>query len=124
MKQVFVYGSLKRGGFLNHLMRLYGAEFVRVAVVRGFSLWSVAGMYPAMLPMQKGRVRGEVWDVPDHAMRELDGIEAQYLRKVVTDTEGKTVQAYVWRPESGYEYLTFHGDYWDAAARRWLPLHR
>lgn len=96
-KQIFVYGSLKRGGFLNASLAIRGGEYVSDAELDGHTLYSVGGMFPAMLPAEGKHVRGEVWSVPRHEVEGwLDGVEGAYDRKDVRLRDGRKVEAYVW----------------------------
>lgn len=116
MKRIFVYGSLKRGGFLNDQLLLSGARFEKEAELEGYSLWSVGGMFPAMLPAAGKVVVGEVWRIDsDFVKNWLDQVEAAYERIPVTLTDGTEAEAYRWnRPD---EWLTHHGENWNARRR-------
>jgi gamma-glutamylcyclotransferase (GGCT)/AIG2-like uncharacterized protein YtfP len=72
---VFVYGTLKRGGS-NHLF-LRGQKFLgEVRTAPGFTLYSL-GEYPGMVraPGDTQGVTGELWDVDDECLAELDRLE-------------------------------------------------
>lgn len=115
MVKVFVYGSLKRGGFLNAYMRT--GTFLREAKLRGFSLWSV-GPFPAMLwteDKETDFVLGEVWEMPEYVIPTLDRVEWMYERVLVETEDGDEVSTYVWA--SPLEWLKhWHGSEWKVDA--------
>jgi gamma-glutamylcyclotransferase (GGCT)/AIG2-like uncharacterized protein YtfP len=82
--QLFVYGSLKRGGL--HHEELRGAPFLGEArTVPGFRLepW---GQYQALVPAPgtDSSVAGELFDIPSELLPELDEFEGDaYERKYV-----------------------------------------
>lgn len=81
---VFVYGTLRRGGVRAMSERFPGAKFVADAKVSG-SLYDL-GEYPGLLLGESSSpVVGEVYEVDDALLKELDGIEASsdYWRKQV-----------------------------------------
>lgn len=112
MKFVFVYGTLKRGGPLNQVLSRVGASFMKGAKVEGYTLWSVDGVFPAMLPEKDGVVKGEIWAVPDSAMDLLDRIEISYDRKVLLTSDHEAVNTYVWRGWAD-PWMQPHGEEWD-----------
>jgi len=75
MTTLFLYGTLKRGGS-NHLF-LAGQRFLGVArTAPGFTLYSL-GDYPGMVraPGDTAGVIGELWEVDDACLAELDRLE-------------------------------------------------
>ena len=73
---VFVYGTLRKGGRLSAHMRRDGVEFLGSGEVAGFALYDL-GSYPAAAPVpQSGSwVRGEVYRVDAAALANLDRVE-------------------------------------------------
>ena len=79
---VFVYGTLRRGGAGAMSVRFPGAKFIADARVGG-SLYDL-GAYPGlMLDGSDSSVVGEVYEVDDETLNELDEFEASsnYRRK-------------------------------------------
>ena len=77
--RVFVYGTLRMGGS-NHA-RMRGARFVGPAEVRG-RLYRV-GAYPGLiLDETAGGVSGEVYEVDDNLLAELDAFEGDEYERV------------------------------------------
>lgn len=73
--QVFVYGTLKRGGS-NH-REMAGQTYVANArTMPGFTLFDVGG-YPGLVtwPQDIVGVEGEIWTVDDEALARLDAFE-------------------------------------------------
>tara|TARA_Y100000296_G_scaffold9414_2_gene10940 strand:+ start:7714 stop:8094 length:381 start_codon:yes stop_codon:yes gene_type:complete len=72
--KVFVYGSLKRGQ--SNAFMMDGAQFV--APARSVQCWRLVALphYPALVWEQGPcRIAGEVWEVPDTMMAQLDRFE-------------------------------------------------
>jgi gamma-glutamylcyclotransferase (GGCT)/AIG2-like uncharacterized protein YtfP len=81
---IFVYGTLRRGGAGAMSIRFPGSKFIGEAKVSG-SLYDL-GAYPGLLLNESGStVVGEVYEVDDDILDELDEFEAssRYLRKQV-----------------------------------------
>ena len=81
MHRVFVYGTLKRGFPNHHYMT--GATFIAEArTVDAYPL-VVGGTWftPYLIPEKDEghRVKGEIWDVPEHMMPALDRLESVHL---------------------------------------------
>ncbi len=75
MTQLFVYGTLKRGGS-NHA-HLAGQRFLGEArTAAGYTLVSLGG-YPGLVPASgdHARVTGELWAVDDACLARLDELE-------------------------------------------------
>ncbi|HEX8493600.1 MAG TPA: gamma-glutamylcyclotransferase family protein [Pyrinomonadaceae bacterium] len=81
---VFVYGTLRRGGERPMSARFPDSKFIADAKVNG-SLYDL-GAYPGLfLNESNSSVIGEVYEVGDELLNELDDFEAstRYLRKEV-----------------------------------------
>jgi gamma-glutamylcyclotransferase (GGCT)/AIG2-like uncharacterized protein YtfP len=81
---VFVYGSLRRGGAGAMSVRFPNSKFIAEAKARG-NLYDL-GDYPGLqLNESASLVTGEVYEVEDEILNELDIFEASsdYLRKQV-----------------------------------------
>lgn len=75
MTLLFVYGTLKQG--LSNHAYLAGQKLLGPARTQpGYRLFEVGG-YPGMVPWPSDRVgvTGEVWEVDDQALAELDAFE-------------------------------------------------
>jgi gamma-glutamylcyclotransferase (GGCT)/AIG2-like uncharacterized protein YtfP len=81
---VFVYGTLRRGGAGAMPIRFPKSKFIAAAKASG-SLYDL-GAYPGLVVDEsKPLVVGEVYEVDDETLKELDDFEASsdYLRKQV-----------------------------------------
>jgi gamma-glutamylcyclotransferase (GGCT)/AIG2-like uncharacterized protein YtfP len=81
---VFVYGTLRRGGAGAMSVRFPDSKFIAEAEVSG-SLYDL-GAYPGLqLDESDSTVMGEVYEVDDETLNELDDFEASshYRRKQV-----------------------------------------
>lgn len=91
---LFVYGTLKRNFYRNFILQKYGAEFIEeVATEPNYSLYNL-GSFPGMTDEGDYRIHGELWEVPDIAVPELDRIEgspAIYYRNYVMTETGEYV---------------------------------
>jgi gamma-glutamylcyclotransferase (GGCT)/AIG2-like uncharacterized protein YtfP len=96
--RVFVYGSLRRGQGNNRL--LYASEFVGNATVCG-TLYSLGGFPGLRIDDSEGDVVGEVWQVDDATLAELDRLEGVAVgfyerRKWRVKIEGKLRSAWLY----------------------------
>lgn len=90
--RVFVYGTLMRGHRLNPVLPQSG--FVREAQVRGYEMYDM-GAYPAAVEGTGAVIHGELWEVDDLKLQELDWIEGPYHRTpTVVDDEPAWI--YLW----------------------------
>jgi gamma-glutamylcyclotransferase (GGCT)/AIG2-like uncharacterized protein YtfP len=100
---VFVYGTLRRGGAGAMSIRFPNSKFIAAAKVTG-SLYDL-GAYPGLLLNESNSlVTGEVYEVDDEILNELDDFEASsnYWRKEVEislDTHRKLCWTYEPNPE-------------------------
>lgn len=97
---VFVYGTLRQGecnhGLLGHRVPL--------RLVRTLWAWELVdlGTYPALLPGGTTAVLGEVYEVDDDTLAELDALEGHqdyYQRQLIALDDGTAAHAYVMRRE-------------------------
>jgi gamma-glutamylcyclotransferase (GGCT)/AIG2-like uncharacterized protein YtfP len=104
---VFVYGTLRRGGAGAMSIRFPDSKFIAEAQVSG-SLYDV-GAYPGLLLDESGpSVVGEVYEVGDETLGELDDFEAssRYRRKQVEIPFGTGRRAcWVYEPDPEYYSL-------------------
>ncbi len=78
---IFVYGTLKRGEPLHHLLE--GAKFLGEGRVKGYTLYDL-GEYPAARPTSgEASVWGEVYEIPPELLTILDEVEDEYDRREV-----------------------------------------
>ena len=111
---LFVYGTLKRGE-RNHRL-IADQRFVREAVTALRYRVIDLGPHPGMVHDEFTglAVRGELWDVSDCCLAELDELEEvpdPFAREpVVSANFGEDVQAYLWVRGSPPAART--GDHW------------
>ena len=112
-RQIFVYGTLKRG--LSNHRYLAGQQFIgEAATTAGFRLFDLGG-YPGMIsdPATGRSIRGEVWAVDADCLRQLDLLEdvagGEYLRTripLLPPFSEKNVEGYLYlRPVGGLREL-------------------
>lgn len=93
---VFVYGTLRRGGSNN--FRMEGCKWLGPAGVNG-NLYEV-DWYPGLvLDEDAAEVIGDLYEVPDERMSELDefeGPEYKRVRAMVQTAEDKALSAWVY----------------------------
>lgn len=94
--RLFVYGTLLRGES-NHGL-LARATFVREAWTPGaYTLVALDG-HPGMTAEGDGTVRGEVFDVDEATLADLDALEGHpdwYIRSALPLADGETVETYL-----------------------------
>ncbi len=95
---VFVYGTLRRGGGKETLLR--GSRFLRETTLPG-TLHDL-GSYPALVLGDGGVVHGEVWSCPAETLRSIDSYEGLseglFERVLVTLEAGFPCWVYVAGP--------------------------
>jgi gamma-glutamylcyclotransferase (GGCT)/AIG2-like uncharacterized protein YtfP len=101
---VFVYGTLMKG-FSNYKHYLEGrsnVKFLGMAKVEGYSMYHVS-YFPGIVPDKGESILGEVYQVDEKLLRQLDILEAEghmYIRQkesAYLDTGEKIdVYLYVW----------------------------
>ena len=72
---VFVYGTLRRGGAYHHLYLRYSECIRSHYQLPGYALYDYAGLYPFMIPEANGTVVGEVYRVNAATKTALDEFE-------------------------------------------------
>jgi gamma-glutamylcyclotransferase (GGCT)/AIG2-like uncharacterized protein YtfP len=104
---VFVYGTLRRGEAGAMSIRFPGSKFIGEAGVSG-TLYDL-GAYPGLLLNESdSTVVGEVYEVDDEILDELDEFEAssRYLRKQVEISLGSHKRAcWVYEPDPEFYSL-------------------
>jgi gamma-glutamylaminecyclotransferase len=81
MPLVFVYGTLMRAGANHSVLLRLGCRFASAATTREPRTLVDLGPYPALLPLRAGTpepttcIEGEIWEIDDSALRELDAFE-------------------------------------------------
>ncbi len=95
--RVFIYGTLKRGHRADH--RLEGQIFVARAETAYRYRLVDAGGFPGLVAGNL-RVRGELWDLTEDCLRELDDYEGvaegNYERVPIELSDGSRVGAYLY----------------------------
>jgi len=111
MAKVFVYGTLKSGGELRGLDRFGdGATIVGKAktVYPDYEMADL-GAFPGVFLNGEYHIEGEVWEVDDDTMDDLDAIEGYpdfYDRQLTHTTEGKAWMYYL----AGDTYKSYKGE--------------
>ena len=114
MNRVFVYGTLKSGGAIRGLNQFgEGAAIVGKAktMYPDYEM-SDLGAFPGVFLNGKFHIEGEVWEVDDQVMEQLDAIEGYpdfYNRQVTHTTQGKAWMYYL-GGEAYKDYAGVRGD--------------
>lgn len=114
-ENLFVYGTLMSGFDLNGFLTSDEGRKVRDAELDGFDLYVVLGEgYPYIIH-GKGRVKGEVWEIPRGRFRTIDRVEnvsaGLYRREWVRTVDGTECYAYVWGGRDRHASQINHGDF-------------
>lgn len=95
---LFFYGSLRRGESNHH--RVAGQTFLRNAQTAPRYRLLNLGQYTGMVcdDIQGTSIPGELWEVDEMCLAELDAFEGPDYPRRPVDIEGATgVQSYLWR---------------------------
>lgn len=96
MITLFIYGTLLPNNTRAYVLK--DCEHVGEDELMNYAMYDV-GTYPAIVPYEGRRVKGQVVVVDANKLAELDWIESNgslYQRKQVTLVSGKVVQTYVY----------------------------
>ncbi|MDA8847303.1 gamma-glutamylcyclotransferase [bacterium] len=99
LDKVFVYGSLKSGGAVRGLNQFEGATIVGKAktLYPDYNMIDL-GSFPGVTKNGEKHIQGEVWQVDEEVMGELDKIEGYpnfYNREVTQTSQGKAWMYYL-----------------------------
>jgi len=99
LDKVFVYGSLKSGGSVRGLNQFEGATIVGKAktLYPDYNMIDL-GSFPGVTKNGEKHIQGEVWQVDEEVMGELDKIEGYpnfYNREVTQTSQGKAWMYYL-----------------------------
>tara|TARA_B100000900_G_C20574350_1_gene714693 strand:- start:314 stop:706 length:393 start_codon:yes stop_codon:yes gene_type:complete len=98
--RVFVYGTLKSGGTIRGLNQFgEGATIVGKAntTYPDYDMLDL-GAFPGVIKGGTYKIQGEVWEVSDEVMEQLDAIEGYpdfYDREATMTTQGKAFMYYL-----------------------------
>jgi gamma-glutamylcyclotransferase (GGCT)/AIG2-like uncharacterized protein YtfP len=113
---VFIYGTLRRGGAGSMSMRFPKSKFIAEAKANG-SLYDL-GRYPGLVSDESNSlVVGEVYEVDDELLDELDEFEASsnYVRnQVEVSFAGQKTNCWTYEPDAEFyrlEKLITSGDW-------------
>ena len=130
--RVFVYGTLKRG-FPNHALMHNATFFGEARTVLTYPMVVHGSGFSVVIMPEPGtghRILGEVWEVDDAQLAELDKLESThlptgYIREpidVALEPSGSVETVFVYfkpRDRVGVIHAGPHADYQD---RRWVPF--
>lgn len=105
-EQVFVYGTLRRGG--SNAWRMAGCKWIGPAEVAG-RLYRIDWYPGVVLDPAAGPVTGELFEVDDTILAALDDYEGPEYRRVLTratfcgESCGNSCEAWVWEWRGGID---------------------
>jgi gamma-glutamylcyclotransferase (GGCT)/AIG2-like uncharacterized protein YtfP len=111
MNKVFVYGTLK-SGFGNHRLMESRSTFITKDQIKG--LMVSLGGFPGVVHADDRCVKGEVYEVTDDCLKDLDRLEGHprfYKRTKVTTQNGLEVETYIYQGEIKHRQVVETGDW-------------
>jgi len=109
MRKIFVYGTLKKGYGLNHILK--NSKYIGKEKIYGYNLYDSGYGYPlAMKTIAPDFVEGELYEVNDQVWKTICNIEigAGYDIKTIKD-----VNFFIYNPrENTYRKLNHVGSKW------------
>ena len=76
MVHLFVYGTLKKGGYYHHALR--GGKYIKTVRIPGYDMYFYGGgNYPVIIPGE-GSIVAELYNVDESILRICDRIEGYY----------------------------------------------
>ena len=98
--KVFVYGTLKSGGMIRGLDGFGDEATIVGKAVTNYPDYDLIdlGSFPAVIKNGTYKIQGEVWEVTDEVMEQLDAIEGYpdfYQRELTHTTMGKAHMYYL-----------------------------
>lgn len=94
MPKVFVYGTLLSTNLRAHVLKT--SRFLQVDELQGYAMYHL-GHYPGIQEDPSEKIKGELYEVSDEILKELDRIEGEgFLYKRVTVSLQSSHQAYVY----------------------------
>lgn len=86
MHQLFVYGTLRKGGISHHLLK--GAGVLQENLwLSGYELFS-AGWYPVAVPNRDKQIAGDVVAVAEESWAALDAYEGSAYERIYLENKG------------------------------------
>jgi|TARA_B110000444_G_C18845708_1_gene601841 gamma-glutamylcyclotransferase (GGCT)/AIG2-like uncharacterized protein YtfP len=108
--KVFVYGTLKSGGEIRGLSGLTDpnkAQIVGIATTTypDYDMLDL-GSFPGVVMNGTKKIKGEVWEVDDETMEQLDAIEGypDFYNRIPTETTQGKAHMYFLGPQYRKEY--------------------
>ena len=96
MRNIFVYGTLKKGYGNHRVMQNAEGVFVQEDTLQGYDIYDLGGI-PGVIEGE-GEVTGEVFSVSDEGLPYLDRLEGHptfYKRSEATTLGGIPVEVYI-----------------------------
>jgi gamma-glutamylcyclotransferase (GGCT)/AIG2-like uncharacterized protein YtfP len=96
--RVFVYGTLRKGESNHHYLQ--GGVLIEDGVwAKGYTMYDLIA-YPCAIPTQEGQIKGEIWQIDENCLAEIDkleGIEEGLYTRILDNV----LQAYIYvKPNS------------------------
>ena len=101
MYNIFVYGTLKKGGSNHHFLE--SSEFLRDDVLEDHSIYvSSVFNFPLLLEDEGGKVHGEIYKIDDNTLANLDMLESEGHLYNRIDRDELDFQYYLFNEYNGW----------------------
>lgn len=99
MHRLFVYGTLRKTGSWHDVYMKEAVYIGNATLPPKYTMYST-GFFPMVMVGGCSPIKGELYDVTEEKMKEIEGLEAGYQRVKVLTTDNKEVDMFVMSDEN------------------------
>ena len=116
--KVFVYGTLKTSESRNEMLKINGGKYVENYALRGYTIYDLPYGFPCIVESEDKNdyVLGEVWEVDDFTILQLDILENEGIMysRTLYKRDGESMYVYKWIGELPDEAKECREHFWSS----------